>query len=263
MLGKLLKYDLKWIYKAVVVFYILAFLFSVIGRGLNSIENSLVFKTVGQISMAFAVGMMISSLINCLMRSWARFVRNVYKDESYLTHTLPVKKNTIYVSKVLAAIICIFTTVLVIITCLAICYYSQANIDNLKSVLEITASTYNTTVLNLIFIISTLIFIEIVFVLLIGYVGIIIGHQFNNGKMVKSIATAIVLYMLTQLLSLAGIYILGIFNTQVMNLINTTDMISIDSIKNILYFAIGIYIIYIVIYYLVAKRQLERGVNVE
>lgn len=197
------------------------------------------------------------------MRSWARFVRNVYKDESYLTHTLPVKKNTIYVSKVLAAIICIFTTVLVIITCLAICYYSQANIDNLKSVLEITASTYNTTVLNLIFIISTLIFIEIVFVLLIGYVGIIIGHQFNNGKMVKSIATAIVLYMLTQLLSLAGIYILGIFNTQVMNLINTTDMISIDSIKNILYFAIGIYIIYIVIYYLVAKRQLERGVNVE
>ena len=38
MLGKLLKYDLKWIYKVVVVFYVLALIFSVIGRGLSEIE---------------------------------------------------------------------------------------------------------------------------------------------------------------------------------------------------------------------------------
>ena len=42
MLGKLLKYDLKWVYKVVVVFYILAFIFSVIGRALNEIENSFI-----------------------------------------------------------------------------------------------------------------------------------------------------------------------------------------------------------------------------
>ena len=30
MLGKLLKYDLKWVYKVVVVFYILAFIFSAV-----------------------------------------------------------------------------------------------------------------------------------------------------------------------------------------------------------------------------------------
>ena len=43
MLGKLLKYDLKWIYKVVGIFYILSLIFSVIGRALNEIENSLVF----------------------------------------------------------------------------------------------------------------------------------------------------------------------------------------------------------------------------
>lgn len=46
MLGKLLKYDLKWVYKVVTVFYILAFIFSAIGRGLSLIENSLVFSVV-------------------------------------------------------------------------------------------------------------------------------------------------------------------------------------------------------------------------
>ena len=37
------------------------------------------------------IGMIINSLINGLMRSWVRFINNVYKDESYLTHTLAQK----------------------------------------------------------------------------------------------------------------------------------------------------------------------------
>ena len=73
MLGKLLKYDLKWIYKVVVVFYILSFIFSVIGRGLRLIENSVVFSVVTQIVFGIAISMMVSSLINCLMRLWSRF----------------------------------------------------------------------------------------------------------------------------------------------------------------------------------------------
>ena len=81
MLGKVLKYDLKWIYKVVVVFYILTLIFSVIGRGLNEIENSLVFSVAAKISFGFAISMMASSLINCLMRLWARFIKNLYKRE--------------------------------------------------------------------------------------------------------------------------------------------------------------------------------------
>ena len=100
MLGKLLKYDLKWIYKVVGVFYILAIIFSVAGRLLKNIENSVIFSVISQITIGIAISMMASSLINCIMRLWARFIKNLYKDESYLTHTLPVKKKTIYTSKI-------------------------------------------------------------------------------------------------------------------------------------------------------------------
>ena len=100
MLGKLLKYDLKWVYKVVSVFYILSLFFSVTGRLLNNIENSVVFSAITQFTFGFSIAMMASSLINCLMRLWARFVRNLYKDESYLTHTIPVEKKTIFLSKV-------------------------------------------------------------------------------------------------------------------------------------------------------------------
>ena len=70
MLGKLLKYDLKWVYKLIIVFYCLAFIFSVIGRVFSTIEKSLVFEIVSQIAFGTAISMMVSSLINCLMRNF-------------------------------------------------------------------------------------------------------------------------------------------------------------------------------------------------
>ena len=44
MLKKLLKYDLKWVYKVLIIFYILALILSIIKRALGTIENSLVFE---------------------------------------------------------------------------------------------------------------------------------------------------------------------------------------------------------------------------
>jgi len=263
MLGKLLKYDLKWVYKLVVIFYILAFIFSVIGRVLGTIENSLVFDIASKISFGFAIAMMANSLINCLMRLWARFVRNVYKDESYLTHTLPVEKKEIFISKVLAGVITILTSMIVIIVCLFICYYSEANMEVLKSLLELAATTYNTTVLNLLLLVMTVLFLEFVYVLLVGYVGIILGHKSNKNKMARSIVIGFVLYLASQLLTLGIIAILGIFNSDVMNLINTTDIVNIDVIKSTMYLGIAIYVAYSAVLTLMGKKQLNKGVNVE
>ena len=129
MLGKLIKYDLKWIYKLIIIFYILSLFFSVLGRIFIEIEGSALFNIIGKISFGFAISMMINSIINCIMRLWARFVRNIYKDESYLTHTLPVAKKTIYASKIITSLITIITSFIVTIGCLYICYYSKENIE--------------------------------------------------------------------------------------------------------------------------------------
>ena len=263
MLNKLLKYDLKWTYKVLIVFYILSLISSIISRYLMGIENSMLFNIIAQITSGFTVAMVINAFINCLMRLWSRFVRNVYQDESYLTHTLPVEAKTIYASKVISAIICVFTTVLVSLISLFICYYSAHNLELLKDALEIAANTYNTTVFNFVFIVSFLIFLEIVFIILIGYVGIIIGHKSNKNKMVKTIIISFSLYMLTQIITLILIFIYGLLNPEVMNLIKTTSNISLDAIKNIMFLAIIIYTIYDLIYLFIGKIQLEKGINVD
>ena len=241
MLGKLLKYDLKWIYKVVIVFYILSIIFSCIGRGLSYIQNSALFSVLSQIAKGIAISMMISSLINCLMRLWVRFIKNIYKDESYLTHTLPVKRKTIYASKFISALISIFTTVIVIIICMFICYYSEENMQFIKSILEIAASTYNMTILNILILISIVFALQLAFITLIGYVGIILGHKSNRNKMLKTIIIAFALYMLTQIVSLILVCIVGLFVPSIMNLVNTVKAIEVDIIKYVMYMAMVLY----------------------
>lgn len=263
MLGKLVKYDLKWIYKVVVVFYALTFIFSGIGRALKFIDNSIVFSFVSGISITIAISMMVSSLINCIMRLWARFVRNVYKDESYLTHTLPVSKNKIYIAKVLSAIVTLFTTFVVIIVCLFICFYSKTNIEILKNALELAASTYDITVIGLILLICLVMFLEVLFVVLIGYAAIILGYQSNKNKMINTIVLGIAFYLSTQTATLLFVFLLGLINSNIMNLINTTDIVNIDAIKSVMSIGIVIYMIYIVFYFFLGKKSFEKGVNVE
>lgn len=265
MLGRLLKYDLKWVYKVVVVFYILSVIFSCIGRGLSYIQNSVLFSVISQITKGIAIIMMISSLINCLMRLWVRFTKNVYKDESYLTHTLPVNRKTIYASKFISALISIFTTVIVIIGCLFICYYSEENMQFVKSILEIatSTSTYNITIINIIILILIVIALQLTLITLIGYMGIILGHKSNKNKMVKTIVISFALYMLTQMVSLMLVCIAGLFVPSIMNLINTIEAVEVDIIKYGMCISMVLYIIYISIYYILGMKQLEKGVDVE
>ena len=81
--------------------------------------------------------------------------------------------------------------------------------------------------------------------------------------MLKSVILGIVLYLVTSTLTLAVIYIIGLFNQDVMNIVNTTDIVNVDAIKSVMIAGIAIYSVYNIIYYLVGKMQLEKGVNVE
>jgi len=176
---------------------------------------------------------------------------------------LPVERKDIFASKVIAGLVCIFTTMIVAIVCLFICYYSDANIEALKTVLELAATTYNTTVINLLLLVSVVLFLEIMFILIIGYVGIILGHKSNKNKMARSIVIGFVLYFIFQAITLGLIGIYGLFNPNVMNLINTTDIINVEAIKSVMYVGIGIYIVYIICLYCIGQKSLNKGINVE
>ena len=125
MLKKLLKYDLKYIFKVLIVFYGIGIFFAVLTRIFLNIENSFIMDIIGKVCSGVTISMIFNILINNIMRLWVRFKNNFYKDESYLTHTLPVDKSTLYLSKILTSIITLFVSVFVSGILLFIAYYSK------------------------------------------------------------------------------------------------------------------------------------------
>ena len=92
MLKKILKYDLLYIYKVLIVFYTLSLFFAVMTR-ITTIDNPpLIMLIINKILSGTTIALIINIIINSIMRIWVRFKNNIYGDESYLTHTLPVKK---------------------------------------------------------------------------------------------------------------------------------------------------------------------------
>ncbi len=54
--------------------------------------------------------------------------------------------------------------------------YEKEKIQVLKSVLELAASTYDTTVIKLLLVMAVVFFLEVIFMVLIGYVGIYVAY---------------------------------------------------------------------------------------
>ena len=263
MLKKLLKYDLINIYKLLIIFYSLSIISSIITRILFNIDNSLLFNVLAQISSGFTISMIANILINNLMKLWARFISNIYKDESYLTHTLPVTKKEIYTSKVLTTVITLLTSVIVIIISLFIAYYSKENLEILKNILLPLANIYNSTILSILAITFITIFIQLITIIQTGFNGIILGHKHNKNKTVLSIVYGVITYTIVQLFTLLIIYIFGLFNNNIMDLFLTTNITDPNLLKDILYLAIVIYTFVVIILYIINIKLFKKGVNID
>ena len=263
MLKKLLKYDLENIFKILVVFYSLSLFFAVLTRIFLNIDNSFIMDIIGKVCSGVTISMIFNILINNLMRLWARFKNNFYGDESYLTHTLPIEKKTLYLSKILTAIITLFISVLVIGLTLFIAYYSKENIEFLKNMLLPVANAYGSTIIKLLVAFLFIFFLEFSSALQSGYTGIILGHKMNNVKTGFSVLFGFVTYVVTQLFALLMIYIVALFNEDIMNLFYTTELINVDIIKMTIYLSIIIYIIILIFGYFINLKLFKKGVNVD
>jgi len=263
MLNKLLKYDLKYMIKNMSFFYILAIFFSITTRILFSLNQTVIVNIIGQISVGCMFAMVINILINTMMRSWIRFRDSIYKDESYLTHTLPVTKNDIYSSKFLQTLIFFIFGFIIVVLCLFIAYYTEERWLLLKNL--ISSITTGLNINTLLFVISMLgvIFLEIFNAIQCGFLGIILGYKKNNNKTGFSVIFGFIAYLLSQSIVLLLVFIVGLFNSNIMDLFKSNVILTDSSFKLLVISAIIIYILIIGLMSILCKKILNKGVNIE
>ena len=264
MLSKLLKYDLKYMLKNMSIFYILSIFFAITTRILFNMNQSVIVNIIGQISVGCMFSMIASTLINTMMRSWVRFRDSLYKDEAYLTHTLPVTKNELYNSKFIQTLTFFFISFIVILISLFIAYYSKNNWLLLTNYINTitTGLDMNTSFFIIMFI--TLIFLEVFNAIQCGFYGMILGHKKNNGKLGYSVLFGFIIYLLAQTLVLALVFVYGLFDSSVMELFKTaTVSIDVQAFKVLAIVASLLYLVIIFIMSILCKKELNKGVNIE
>ena len=264
MLVKLLKYDLKYMTRNMIVFYLLAIFFSITTRILNNIDQSIIVNILTKISLGCMIAMIANIVINTMMRSWIRFRDSLYKDESYLTHTLPVSKNDLYNSKFLLTLLFYVVGFIVILFSLFIAFYSKDNWLLLTNYVKNITIGLNMSTIFFVTMFLLVVFLEIFNAIQCGFYGIILGHKKNNGRVAFSVLFGFIFYILSQALVLLLMYIYGLFDSSIMELFKSaTVSVDANAFKLLLVISSLLYILIIFIMSILCKKSLNKGVNVE
>ena len=264
MLNKLLKYDLKYMIKNMSVFYILTIFFAITTRLLSLPEQSIMISIIRKISSGCMIAMIANIIINVMMRSWIRFRDSLYKDESYLTHTLPVSKNNLYNSKFIQTVVFFFIGFIIALLGLFIAYYSKDNWEALKTVISTITTGMNMRTSFFLAMAVSMIFLEIFNAIQCGFLGIILGHKMNNGKLGYSVLFGFIIYLIAQLLVLGLVFVYGFFDSSVMELFKTATInIDVNAFKILAILSAILYLIIIFVMSIICKIELNKGVNIE
>lgn len=256
MLGKLLKYDLRAIYKPLSVFYGIVIVCTLLTQFFATINSDSFFIIFcKEFFKGAAIGFSIGAIINNAMNIWAYFRQNLYGDRGYLMHTLPISRNTLLASKFITAAITSFTTIALGIACVLIVNGSTSETltiirDNFVTSLQIALVFY----------------LEIIFVIQCGISGTIIGHRFNYNKIALSIAFGFGFFIIFNVITTAILLFWGyadpsmawIFGSVVPPNANIED-----AMHTAFNFASVIYIVYIAGLYALNTHLLKQGIDLD
>lgn len=260
MLNKLFKYDFNWITKILSAYYIVLVFIAIALKIVESVDQNLLLVIADKTLVSMFIGCSVSIMITCIMRVWARFIKNVYGDESYLTHTLPVTKNQIFNSKILSGIVSLLLSALVILVCSAFVYVNKSTIEQMKMMYESLVQVYN-SLFAVLFIVGMVLIVavEIIYIMMAGILGIVLGHRSNSYRIIKSIVIGIGSYGLLSVMSFIIVYIIS--NTTEYDIIgNGFPSMNYIAVMGVTMFII--YTLYNIVYYLIAKKLFNKGVNV-
>ncbi len=260
MLGKLLKYDLKANFKFLAIFYTLAVVFAIVTRILFAVSDSLFLTILAYVFNGATIAMIANILINNLMRVWVYFKGNLYGDEGYLMHTLPVLRRSLFTSKFLMGLITMVASSLIIIATMAIAWLTPESFEGLKNFLMPMAEILDSTAIEIVLLMIFVVVLEVLVMLFSGYTGIILGHKKLSSKTAWSVLFGFSCYIIIQLIILLGMFVLAGINPEIGESLFSNEQLipDISALKPIYILSIVLYFILIAIDYILSEKWFRK-----
>lgn len=232
MLGKLIKYDFKALFKYFIPMSIFILVYSCFGTLLFKVEDPDAFSGPSLINVLITlvlVAYIIMIIAYCLITQGiivVNFYKSMVTDTGYLTHTLPVKKSTLLLSKMITGCVTLLISYLILLICVVIMLDVPTNMvlykDELREAYElgnryIGAGVITRFILSMAFavIISTIQSLSMYFV------SIALGQLMNRHKIVGSLVSFFAITFAIQIFST----ILSFFGGGILDIV---DDVSLD-----------------------------------
>jgi hypothetical protein len=235
MLIKLFKYDFLSTNKSLIAIYLLTLISTFIVLISSSFNGDIAIATEA-IAKDFALVCIVIAIIVPFFRCFFKIKNSLYKNEGYLTNTLPVKRGTLFDAKILSALITLEISWIIVISCF-MSSFSGMNIVKLFVNVMNDADMLNTSLEVLSILLSQLIFIFMCFVL-----GLVIGYSFDDKKDLITFITSILIYLISHIFI---IYIIKSCN-----------------LDYSIYMSQFLLIISVIIYF-ISRNKFKKGVNLE
>lgn len=194
MFLKVFKYDFKAVFLKLIPVFIILPILAVVVRLVNliNIDNPLTNLMIVGVNIIFVLGCVFAAIyteVMCIIR----YTKSLFKEQGYLTHTLPVNKHQLLLSQILVVFLMTLIVGLLIFISIIISYFTSSLFLAITMVfeelfgfiLEIYPSQVISTIVNSI--------ISSIQGILVIFLGIAMGHAHAKNKNLLSVVYCIAL----------------------------------------------------------------------
>lgn len=194
MFGKLLKYDLRSMWKQFALIWPAALVLAIVNRftlpGMES--TSVVGETTAGISMLVYVAVLMSMIILVIVFVIQRFYKGLLGDEGYLMHTLPVKPWQLIGSKLTCAMVVMIISCLVAMASILLMvpmnsWDFQLFWEEVTHMFDTMRKDYDINFLLIILELVVAMLINMAQAFLHLYLAMAIGHLFSKNRIAASV----------------------------------------------------------------------------
>ena len=260
MLNKLMKYDIKSLSITLLPIYGITLLLSVVARITSELSKTItIFKIPSSFILTLSVLTSISIIFGTFFVGIIKFYNSMIKDEGYLTHTLPVKKTSLILSKLITSISFQIISILIAVVTLYISFGFN-HMDVIKVLMELTREISENNKWAILLIALSFVFGHINNILLM-YTSISLGQKHNSNKLVYSVIYGIVLYNISQIVSV--IFLIPLMLNEHVMIELEKQVPDADVFNIILIITLVISVVISIVYFIITKKMLEKKLNLE
>ena len=263
MLGKLLKYDFKNLYKTLLPIYLITLVITILTVILNNLsDKSNLFSTLNGLMILSYVVILMVLVIGTFFLSIRDFYLDFASERGYLTNTLPVKKSTIITSKFITSVVTMLSSLVVMFISIIILIIGSGEWTSFVDGIVYFFKDIPGDAVVMLILTAILMIVAYISGLAVCYLSIALGQLKNNNKLGFSFLAYIVLYIIYEMYFTFSLTFIGAISPDFVSSLDSE--ITVISSVNILFgILIGLVIVFTAVVTPITNYILKNKLNLE